>query len=370
MSRTIMAVGALTRVAPHFPQAHGKGLRLYDFDETNGSAVLLCETEGIDNPSYLSITPDGRFLYANSEVFGWPEGTVSAYRVDLTARRLLSINKQASLGSTAVHSCFDQTGRFLLVANYGIGPMDEGPNQAIVVYPIREDGGLGPAVSSVAHAGTGPDPERQERPHPHCVAVAPDNRFVVVADLGLDSLFSYPFAQDGRMDSHGRVRCALPSGSGPRHLAFHGSGRLAAVICELDSTIVSLRYFPETGRFEILNVVSAVPEGFGESRCSGIQMHPSGRFAYGANRGHDSIAVLRLDPDSGRLTPAGHTPCRGATPRDIAIDPSGRFLAVCNQNGDRICVFAIDGDSGALSPTQGDIEVGTPMCVKFARVAR
>jgi 6-phosphogluconolactonase len=368
MNRTIMVVGGLNRSAPYFADAHGKGLSLFAFDEADATATPLCEVTGIDNPSYLSISAGGRFLYANSEVSGWPEGTVTAYAIDAAAPRLRALNMQSSVGSITAHSSFDATGRFLLVANYSLGPMDEGSNQAIAVLPVGADGRLGPAVSSVLHEGTGPNPDRQERPHPHCVFAVPDNRFVVVADLGLDALFAYPFDAEGRLDAAGVVRSPLPAGSGPRHFAFHGNGRLAVLICELDSTVASLRYDPATGRFETIGIVSAVPEGVSGSHCSGIQIHPNGRFVYGANRGHDSVAAFGLDAGSGALTPLGHTPCGGKTPRDMTIDPSGRFLMVCNQDSDVISVFAIDPGSGALAPAGRDIAIGTPMCVKFARI--
>jgi len=363
---TLMLVGGLNRAAPYFANVRGKGLHAYAFDEGSGSATLLCEATGIDNPTYLSLSPDGRFVYANSEVFGWPEGAVSAYRCDLEAPRLQPVNMQPSLGSITAHSSLDRTGRFLLVANYGLGPMDEGPNRAIAVYPIRPDGGLAPPVASVAHAGSGPNAARQERPHPHCVLASPDNRFVVVADLGLDALIAYPFAADGSLDAASAVRSVLPPGCGPRHFAFRPDGRFAVAICELNSTILSLRYHRDGGRFEVVESVGTVPKGVAENHCSGIAIHPGGRFVYGANRGHDSIAIIGIGGETGRLSLIGHVPSGGTTPRDMAFDPSGRFLAVANQDSDRLSIFGVDEASGALS-LEHDIEVGTPMCVKFAR---
>jgi 6-phosphogluconolactonase len=365
---TVMLVGGLNRAAPYFANVRGKGLHAYAFDEETGAATLLCEATGIDNPTYLSLSADGRFAYANSEVFGWPEGAVSAYRCDLVARRLRPINMQPSLGSITAHSSFDRSGRFLLVANYGMGPMDEGPNRALAVYPLRQDGGLAPPVASVAHQGKGPNTARQERPHPHCVLAAPDNRFVIVADLGLDALIAYRFGPDGRLDEGSPVRSTLPPGCGPRHFAFRSDGRIAVVICELNSTIAALRYHPDSGRFDLIDIVATVPKGAPDNHCSGIAIHPGGRFVYGANRGHDSIAILGLDGETGRLSLLGHRPSGGATPHDMAFDPSGRFLAVANQDSDCVSVFSVDGETGALSPTSNDIPVGTPMCVKFARL--
>jgi 6-phosphogluconolactonase len=277
------------------------------------------------------------------------------------------VNKQPSLGSITAHSSLDATGRFLLVANYGLGPMDEGPNQAVIAYPIREDGGLAPPTTSIAYNGKGPIAMRQERPHAHCVLSSPDNRFVVIADLGLDALLAYRFDK-GRLSDEPAARSALPPGSGPRHFLFHPRGDLAIVICELDSTIASLRYHPESGSFDMIDTVSAIPAGVDHNHCSAIQLHPNGRVVYGANRGHDSIVVVGLDPDSGRLSPLDHQPCGGTTPRDMAIDPSGHFLLVANQNSDLVSVHAIDGDRGTLKLTGRDIAVGTPMCIKFASI--
>lgn len=364
-SGTIMIVGGLNRAGTG---ARGTGLGLYAFDEATGAATLLSETKGIDNPSYLSLSADGRFACAVSEVPGWAEGTVTAYAVDAAAPRLRPLNLQSTLGSVTAHCSIDATGRFLLVANYSEGPMDEGSNQAIAVLPIGADGRLGPAVSSVLHDGTGPNPDRQERPHPHCVLVSPDNRFAIVADLGLDALFAYPFSADGRLDAAGVVRCDLPAGSGPRHFAFHGNGRQAFLVGELDSTVASLRYDPARGRFEVIEIVSTVPDGVTGNFPSGIQVHPDGRFVYVANRGRDDIAIFAVDAEAGRLSPLGHVPCGGQWPRDMTIDPSGRFLLVSNQNSDRIAVFAIDTATGGLAPTGQDIAAGTPMCVKFARI--
>ena len=362
-----MVVGSLNRENPYFQGARGPGLSVYVFDETMGATSLLQETRGVDNPTFLSVTPDGRHIYTNSEVFGWAEGLVSAFAMTPTPPRLRAVNMQPAMGSITAHSSFDATGRFLLVANYAMGVAeDEGPGQAVVVFPVRPDGGLAPAVSSAAHTGRGPNAERQERAHPHCVRVSPDNRFAIVADLGLDALFAYPFdAETGKLGQP--VRTDLTLGSGPRHFLFHPNGRLALVVGELDSTVTSLRYDAASGGFDILDRVSVIPAGTTENHSADIQLHANGRFCYVSNRGHDSIAQVALDPETGQLSTLGHTPCGGPCPRNLALDPSGRFLAVANQNGDNITFFAVDAGTGALGQARDPLAIGTPMCIKFAR---
>ena len=367
MSELLMVVGSLNREAPYFQGARGVGLSVLRFDPDTGDATPLTEDRGIDNPTFLSVDDRTGCIYANTEVFGWHEGTVSAYRYEAGARRLAYLNKQASLGSITAHNSLSHDRRHLLVVNYGASPEGEGPDQALVVYGLRDDGALGPALSSVAHRGRGPDPVRQERAHPHCVRQSPDGRFAIVADLGLDAILTYGLGADGRLSSEPVAVSALPPGAGPRHLVFHPEGRLVLVICELNSTVVSLRYSAENGALAALASASTLPPRWeGESHCSDIQFGPRGRFVYGANRGHDSIAMLGLDAPSGELRPMGHISCGGRTPRNLAVDPTGRFLIVANQNSDDLTVLSIDPDTGVPVPLRR-ISLGSPMCVKFMR---
>ena len=361
----LMVVGSLNREAPYFQGARGVGLSVFRFDPRTGTAELLCEDGGIDNPTFLSVDAARGCIYANTEVFGWHEGTVSAYRYDAGTQRLRYINKQPSLGSITAHSSLDRTGRHLLVANYGMGPHDEGPDRSIVVYPLRADGGLDAPSGSVAHRGHGVDAERQERSHAHCVLPSPDGDVVVAVDLGLDAILSYRFGPHGQLSGEPLARSELPAGAGPRHLAFHPDGTLAVVICELDSSLISLRFDAHTARFAALDRMSAVPDAArAGNHCSDVQIHPNGRFLYGANRGHDSIVVAAIDVRSGRLSLVGHHACGGRTPRHLAIDPSGRLLVVANQNSDTLAIFAIDPADGRLS-APWTMPIGTPMCVGF-----
>ena len=362
----LMVVGSLNREAPYFQGARGVGLSVFRFDPGTGTAELLCEDGSVDNPTFLSVDAARGCIYANSEVFGWHEGTVSAYRYDPADGRLHYINKQPSLGSITAHSSLDRGGNYLLVANYGMGAHDEGPDRSVVVYPLREDGGLCAASASVAHRGAGVHPARQERAHAHCVLPTPDGQAAAVVDLGLDAILSYRFGADGQLSAEPLARSALHAGAGPRHLSFHPEGQLAVVICELDSSLLLLRFEAQTARFTVLDRLSSVPDAArADNHCSDVQIHPNGRFVYGANRGHDSVVIAAIDTEAGRLSLVGHHPGAGRTPRHLAIDPSGRFLVVANQNSDTVAIFAIDPDEGTLSIAPVAMPIGSPMCVKF-----
>ena len=361
----LIVVGSLNREAPYFQGARGVGLSVFRFDAATGTAELLCEDGSVDNPTFLSVDPVRGCIYANSEVFGWHEGTVSAYRFDPDERRLRYINKQPSLGSITAHSSLDRSGQHLLVANYGMGAHDDGPDRSVVVYPLREDGGLGAPNASATHRGSGANPERQERAHAHCVLPTPDGQAVVAVDLGLDAILSYRFSPEGQLSVAPVAQSTLPDAAGPRHLAFHPEGRLAVVICELDSSLLLLGFETQTARFTVLDRLPTVPDAArADNHCSDVQIHPNGRFVYGANRGHDSIVIAAIDTGARRLSLVGLHACGGRTPRHLAIDPSGSFLVVANQNSDALAIFSIDTD-GTLSTAPCSVPIGTPMCVKF-----
>jgi 6-phosphogluconolactonase len=368
--RMLVAVGSVTRDTPYFQGARGKGITIFAFDENSGELTRLSEKGGVDNPTYLTVHEGNGCVYANSEVFGWNEGTVSAYRLDPRSGTLSYINKQPSLGSILAHNSLDRTGRFLFAANYSVyaEPDDSLPDQSVAVMPIRADGGLGTPVCSRAHSGSGPNGARQERSHAHCVLASPDNAHVLVADLGIDQLIVYRFDAASGALSATTASFAMKPGAGPRHFAFHPSARYVYAINELDSTIAALAFDMGSGGLALLETMSALPSGYvGESHCAGLQLTPDGRHLYGSNRGHDSLVVCAIDESTGRLSLVEHRSCLGKTPRDFAIDPAGRFLLVANQDSDAVIVFRIDPESGRLADAGQGAEIGTPMCVKFAR---
>ena len=316
------------------------------------------------SPSFLAIHPNRDFLYAVNEVAdfqGRPSGSVGAFRINRTTGILTLLNQQPSVGAGPAHLTVDRAGRNVLVANYGGG--------SVAVLPIGQDGQLAPSSAFVQHAGTGGDPPRALVPHAHSVNVDQANRFAYVADLGLDQVLVYRFdAAKGTIVPNTPPSAAVATGSGPRHFAFHPTGRFAYVINERACTVVAFACDAAQGRLETLQTISTLPDGMTPQKgfsTAEVQVHPSGRFLYGSNRGHDSVAVFAIDAASGRLTFVQNEPTQGNTPRNFGIDPGGRYLLAANQRTDSIVVFRIDQTTGRLTPTGQRIDVGSPVCVKF-----
>jgi 6-phosphogluconolactonase len=363
-SACLVFVGSLNREAPYFQGARGVGLGVYAFDEATLAVQKLAETDEVDNPTFLSVTPDGTRIYANSEVFAWREGTVSAYRFERASNSLAYINKQPSLGSITAHNTITRDDSKLLVANYGMG--SGGPDKAVAVFGFQADGGLTVPLASVAHSGTGPNADRQERSHAHSVTETMQGGVAIVADLGIDQLVSYRIEPDGTLVM--LASSALAPGAGPRHVALHPNGRFVFVMNELDSTVVSMALDDASGKLSIIDAKPAVPaEARDSNHCADIQISPDGRFIYGSNRGHDSVVIMEVGQQTGALDLVGYVRCGGATPRNLALTPSGGHLFSANQNADRISIFARDAASGMLTDTGRAIEIGTPMCVRIVR---
>ncbi|HLW89848.1 MAG TPA: lactonase family protein [Roseiarcus sp.] len=366
MPKTLMFVGCCNRALPYFATTHGEGIAAFAFDEATGGASPLETTAGIDNPTFLAVSPDGRTLYATSEVLGWNEGVITAYAIDSASGRLEYLNKQPTRGSIVAQVSFDRAGRYLLAVNYGVGPTTQKPNRSLVVFPLSADGELRPAVAEATHSGQGHDPIRQDRPHAHCVIATPDNKYVVVSDLGLDQLVIYRF-HDGGIARHSDL--ALPPGSGPRHFVFHPRLPYAYVGNELNSTVASLAFDPAEGRLALLSIAALVPDSARSgNHCAEIKISDDGRRLYVGNRGHDSLSRLAIDDRTGVATLIGNTPSGGKTPRHFAFDPSGAYLAVANQDSDCVTIFAVDRASGDLKQLPNPARTGTPTCVAFVRL--
>lgn len=344
-----------------YTRGRSRGIYRARMDAGTGAITVDGVTEGIRNPSYLALSPNHAHLYAVSEVgdFAPLSGGLVAYEID-RGGGLRELNRQPSRGADPCYVSVDATGRWLFVANY------TGGNAAVL--PIASDGSLGEPVEVVQHEGSSADPRRQRGPHAHWVAADPANRFVFVVDLGIDRVAGYRFdASTGALRPAENAGVAARPGAGPRHLDFHPDGRRACVINELDSSLTALSYDPATGSMESLGSVSTLPEGFtGDNSCADVHVHPGGEYVYGSNRGHDSIAVFRMDRATGRLTLVQHQSTLGRVPRNFAIHPGGRFLVAANQESDSLVVFAIDSATGRLSPVGDPIDVPVPVCVRFA----
>jgi 6-phosphogluconolactonase len=354
--KTIVYVGTYT-------QRGSEGIYVYAFDPSSGALSLVGTCGGVENPSFLAIAPSGRYLYATDEVgafAGNRGGGVSAFRIDQETGLLTLLNHQPSHGAAPCYLSVDQTERVVLVANYNGGN--------IAVLPLERDGRLAPASDVIQHAGSSAHPTRQRGPHAHSITIDPTNRYAFAADLGIDKLMVYRLDLGrGKLVPHDIPSVEVRAGSGPRHFAFHPTGRYAYLINELDSTITVFSYDADRIELHTLQTISTLPEGTDiDNTCADVHISPSGKFLYGSNRGHDSIAAFRIDEATGQLSSIGHTSTQGRTPRNFGIDPSGRFLLAANQDSDTIVSFRIDEGSGELSPTGEVTSVPMPVCVLFA----
>ncbi len=262
-------------------------------------------------------------------------------------------------GADPCYVSFDQTGKYLLVANYTGGNVS--------VFPIAPDGRIGRASAFVQHTGSGPNKERQEGPHAHYIATSADNRFVFVVDLGLDEVVVYRFdPAKGSLTPNDPPFAKLAPGAGPRHLAFHPNGKFAYVLNEVNSTVTAFAYDAKNGSFSTLQTLSTIPKDFtAHNDTAEIVVHPSGKFLYASNRGHDSIAEFTIDPAKGTLTLAGDFSTQGKTPRNFALDPTGKVLLAANQESNNIVVFRIDQFTGALAATGQVAQVPAPVDIVF-----
>lgn len=341
-----------------------QGIALLELDLETGALTAKGYAGKASSPSFLAIHPNRRFLYSVNEVAaagGRTSGGVSAFAIDPKDGSLTLLNQESSHGAGPCHLVVDRAGKNVLVANYGGG--------SIAVLPVGSDGRLAPASAAIQHSGTVADPKRQGGPHAHSINLDAANRFAVVADLGLDKVFVYKFdPSQGTLTPNDPPAASTAQRSGPRHFAFHPDGRHAYVINEINCTVTGFDYNPERGTLTEFQTVPTLPEGVAvkpSDSTAEVQVHPSGQFLYGSNRGHDSIAIFAIDAATGRLTPVGHQPTQGKTPRNFGIDPTGRYLLAANQGSGTIVVFRIDPATGRLQPNGHTAEVPMPVCVKF-----
>jgi 6-phosphogluconolactonase len=339
-----------------------KGIYRFQLDLTSGNASpaqLVAETV---NPSFLAIHPDRRFLYAVNETAnfkGTKDGSVTAFAIHPETGDLKQLNQQSSRGGGPCHIVTDRGGKHVLVANYGGG--------SVAVLPIRGDGQLGEATDFEQHQGKSVNPRRQEGPHGHSINLDPAGQFAFAADLGLDKVLIYRYdASKGTLDPNNPPSASVAPGSGPRHFAFHPSGRHAYVINEITSTVTAFTYDPRAGKLTPIQTLSTLPPDFtGNNSTAEVLVHPSGKFLYGSNRGHNSIAHFNIDERTGKLTPAGHHPTMGRTPRNFGIDPTGAYLLAANQESNTVVLFRIDSRTGHLEPTGHILGVPMPVCVRM-----
>jgi 6-phosphogluconolactonase len=295
-------------------------------------------------------------LYSASETGdfeGEPGGGVYAYSIDPASRELHFLNARSSQGGSPCYVTVSPQGGDVLVANYSGGN--------VALLPIQPDGSLGPASDVEQHEGSSVNEQRQKGPHAHCIVTDSAGGYAFSADLGIDRVLIYRLEEDALTPAG---HALVAPGAGPRHFTFHPDGDRAYVINELNSTVTAFAY--EDGALEETQTIGTLPDGFdGDNFPADIHVSSDGRFVYGSNRGHDSIVVFGIDPDSGMLSPVQHEGTGGEWPRNFALDPTGRFLLAANQRTNNIVVFSIDSESGRLTPTGQTLEIPSPVCVRF-----
>ena len=336
-----------------------KDIHVYRMDTSTGALREVAPPALIAHPSFITLSPHYECLYAVTEGGGQNSSSVSAFSVDRQSGKLTFINKEPAGGSGPCHVAVDQSGKALLAANYSSGSM--------AVFPIKEGGAIGGRSGFFQGEGSSVNRQRQEGPHAHCVITDPADRFALLCDLGLDKVFVFKFDPIAATITANDPPFALvKAGSGPRHITFHPNGRFAYLISEMGQTMTAFKYDASRGALHEIQTESTIPEDFtAPSTCAEVLVHPSGKFLYGSNRGHNSIVEFTIDSATGRMTRVGWTPTQGKTPRNFEIDPTGKFLVAANQDSDTVVVFRIDANTGALTPAGQKIESLRPMCVKF-----
>lgn len=339
-----------------------KGIYAFRFHPSTGAVEAPFLAGEIVNPSFLAFHPKLDVLYAVSELGndGKTNGSVSAFSVDRKTGTLKLLNTVSSGGGGACHLVADKTGRMLVVANYGSG--------STASFPILPDGHLGPIASLMQHSGSSVD-RRQRGPHAHAVVLSPDNRFVFVPDLGLDKVLVYKIdPATAKLAPHDPPFAEVKKGSGPRHFAFHPSGKFAYALSEMGSMVTAFSYNAAAGKLTSMEAVSTLPADFkGEDNSAEIEVDAKGRFLYASNRGHDSITVFSIDRAKGTLKTVQNISTGGSIPRNFKIDPTGRYLFAANQKSNNIVVFAVDSKTGRLTPTGKTIDVRAPVCILFGK---
>ena len=339
-----------------------KGIYAYRFNPATARATELGVAADTVNPSFLAVSPDQKLLFAANEVSDYESaksGAVSSFRIDHKTGKLTLLNQVSSRGAGPCFLSLDKNGKFVLVANYDGG--------SIADFPVLAGGRLGPASAFVQHAGHGANPERQQSPHAHCIRVDRNQRHAIAADLGLDQLLVYHFdSKTGSLTPNRPPFAEVKPGSGPRHFTFDSSGRFLYLVNEMASIIYAFSYDDAKGTLRQLQTISTLPKSFhGTSYAAEIAVHPSGKFLYASNRGHDSIAIFAINPAKHTLKSVGYVPAGGKFPRNFAITPDGAYMFVANQNSNNVVIFHINQKTGMLKAAGQSLSVASPVCVKF-----
>lgn len=343
-----------------YTRANGvsKGIYVSKLDLKTGQLTEPALAAEAGNPAFLAIHPNKRFLYAVGEQ--GKGGGVMAFAIQDDGS-LKFLNERPTGGAGPTHLVVDRAGKNVLVANYGGG--------SVACLPLNDDGTLKPLSAFVQHQGSSVNPQRQKEPHAHGIYTDAANKFVFVPDLGMDKIVSYRFdAAAGTLTPNDPHLIPLKPGSGPRHFAFEPKGKYAYVINEMTCTMTAFSYSASGGALTEIQTVSTLPEGIEVQKgfsTAEVFAHPNGKFLYGSNRGHDTIAVFAIDTKTGLLKLVENEPTNTKIPRGFGIDPTGKYLIAGGQNSDNATVFRIDQKTGALEATGQSVKVGSPVCVEF-----
>ena len=354
-------------------ESKSKGVYVSRFNASTGQLSEPQLAAEVVNPSFLTISPDDKYLYAISEdplSIGPPvdhSSYVSAYAIDPVTGKLRFLNSVPASGTSTCYISIDKTGRYVMLANFGSG--------SVSVIHVKDDGSLGELASFIQDVGHSVDPSIQTEPHPHWIGVSPDNRYVIVSDLGIDQVLIFHLdKKSGMLSPPGPPSTAVYPGGGPRHFTFDPSGKFGYQLSEMSGIVDVFSWDPTKGTLTTVQRVHTVPHNFfGGNHSAEIEIHPSGRFLYESNRrtqgetvrGPDTIGVFAIDQKNGTLSRVEEVLSGGTMPRNFALDPTGNYLLSANQLSNNIVVFKIDSSTGRLTKTGNEIQVDTPVCIKF-----
>ncbi len=334
----------------------GEGISVFQRKQAADPWALVQVVSDHADPSFLKIDRQGKFLYSAHGA-----GTVATcFRIDPSTGRLQLVNQQPTKGVNGVHLDIDATGRCLVIANYATGQM--------VLLPINQDGSLAEVSDLVTLTGEpGPHKTEQTSSHPHHCPFDPTGRFVVVPDKGFDCVHVFRVdTERGKLVPSTPPSVVSRRGAAPRHVDFHPKAPYIYVINELDSTLTTYAFDPTQGVLEARQVITTLPPSYtGNNSTAEVWVSRSGRFVYGSNRGHDSIAIFAIDPATGTLTSVGWESTQGRTPRYFGFDPTDTHLYAANQNSDTVVIFRVDQQSGKLTPTKEIVNVKSPSTIVF-----
>ena len=336
------------------------GITAFRLQTSTATLQPVNRTSGIPQPFFFDVSPDHRQLFSiHAETFGGSATEeLAAWKLDAATGQLTPVNRRTTRGTASCFVEVDRTGRTVLCANYASG--------SVVAWRIQSDGSLSEPSAFVQHAGSSVNPARQKEPHAHCFVISPDNRFAYAADLGTDQVLCYRLnAATGELQPNVQPFVRTLPGSGPRHLTFDPAGRHLYIINELLNSVTLFDFHAETGFLVEQQTIATLPADFqGESYCADLKITPNGRFLYGTNRGHDSVAMYRIAED-GRLTLIGIEPSRGKGPQNLAVTRDGQLLLCGNMPGNSLAIFRIDQESGRLQAAGDLVEIRGPSCIRI-----